>query len=116
MHCQVELEGKKADITLFKQTKLDIHPKIKLKADLAYQGIEKIHINSQIPHKKPKKGELTENQKKENKKLRRKRVRVEHAIRLAKVWRIVKETYRNKLRKIKDVWLVVCGLVNFEFS
>lgn len=83
---------------------------------MAYKGIEKIHTNSQIPHKKPKQGELTEEQKKENKKLRSKRVRVEHAIRLAKVWRIVKETYRNKLRKIKEVWLVVCGLVNFEFS
>jgi DDE superfamily endonuclease/Helix-turn-helix of DDE superfamily endonuclease len=115
-HCQVETIGRKADITVFKETELEIDEQIKLKADLGYQGIEKLHKNSQIPHKKPKEGSLTKAQKKANKKLRRKRVQVEHAIRLAKVWRIVKETYRNKLRKIKEVWLVICGLVNFEFS
>ena len=115
-HCRVETAGRKADITIFKETDLVLDEGVKIKADLGYQGIEKMHKNTKIPHKKPKEGTLSKAEKKANKKLRRKRVQVEHAIRLAKVWRIVKETYRNKLRKIEEVWLVVCGLVNFEFS
>lgn len=116
LHCEVEIQGSNSDIKIFKETDLDIDPKIEIKADLGYQGIEKIHKKSRIPHKKPKNGELTKKQKKVNNKLRKKRVRVEHAIRQAKVWRIVKETYRNKLRKIENIWLIVCGLVNLDYS
>lgn len=115
-HCEVETQGKKSDLSVFRKTDLELDDAIELKADLGYQGINRIHKNSIIPHKRPKKGKLTKEQKKENKHQRSRRVKVEHAIRLVKVWRITKETYRNKLRKIKEVWLLICGLVNFEYS
>lgn len=106
--------GRKADITILKETKLEIHPKIKLKADLGYVGIEKIHPNSKIPHKKPCNGELTKKQIKQNKKFRKKRIKIEHVNRFCKCFRIVKETYRNGLRNINNVWLIICGLVNLN--
>jgi len=42
---------------------------------LGYVGIEKIHPNSKIPHKKPRNGKLTKKQIKQNKKFRKKRVK-----------------------------------------
>jgi len=50
-HCQVE--GRKSELKIFKETNLEIHPKIKVKGDLGYLGIDKIHANSKVPHKKP---------------------------------------------------------------
>ena len=113
-HCQVETEGRKSDLKIFKETNLEIHHKVKIKADLGYQGIDKIHTNSRVPHKKPKNGELTKKQKKQNKKFRKKRVKIEHINRKCKCFRMVKETYRNKLKNIANVWLIVCGLVNLN--
>jgi hypothetical protein len=112
LHCQLEPQGAKSDLKVFAETNLEIDPKIKLKADLGYQGIAKLHANSKLPHKKPKKGKLTKKQKQQNRKQRRKRVKVEHVIRRCKCFRIVKETYRNHRRHLHQVWLIVCGLVN----
>jgi len=46
---------------------LKIARKTKIKADCGYQGIKKIHLNSQTPDKKPKNGELTKNKRKKTK-------------------------------------------------
>ena len=93
---------------------MKIARKTKIKSDCGYQGIKKIHLNSQTPDKKPKHGELTKKQKKKNKKLRKKRVKIEHTNRRCKCFRIVKETYRNHLNHIINVWLIICGLVNLN--
>lgn len=81
---------------------------------MGYQGIDKIHANSKVPHKKPKNGELTKKQKKQNKRFRNKRVKIEHINRNCKCFRMVKETFRNRLKNIAQVWLIVCGLVNLN--
>jgi hypothetical protein len=43
-------------------------------ADNGYQGIQKIHAHSQVPKKKPRKGELSSSDKKRNRELARNRV------------------------------------------
>jgi hypothetical protein len=113
-HCQVELEGRRADLKIFQETPLKIASKIKIKADSAYQGIQKTHPKSKTPYKKPQNGELTKKSKKYNKKLSQKRIIIEHTNRRCKCFRIVKETYRNHLNHITQVWLIVCGLVNLN--
>lgn len=112
----MHLRGSQADITVFRLCGLEISRRIKKKADLAYAGLEKEIDNFRVPIKKPKDGKLTKKQKRKNRRFRRKRVKVEHTIRKCRMWRIVKETYRNKLRHIEQVWLIVCGLVNFATS
>ncbi len=99
---------------IFEETPLEIHPKIKVKGDLGYQGIDKIHANSKIPHKKPKNGKLTIKQKRQNKRFRKKRVKIEHTNRRCKCFRIVKDVYRNHLNHIDQIWLIVCGLINLN--
>jgi hypothetical protein len=46
--------------------------------DKGYQGIKKLHSNSQVPQKKPRKGKLSDEDKNKNRELARKRVIVEH--------------------------------------
>ncbi|SPR02441.1 IS5 family transposase ISOt6 [Orientia tsutsugamushi] len=47
--------GKKHDFRLFEESKILIHPKVQAIADTGYQGIQKIHNNSELPKKKSKK-------------------------------------------------------------
>ncbi len=108
--------GSQADITVFRQSGVEMDSKIKKKADTAYIGLDKEVENFRTPTKKPRGGKLTKAQKKRNRRLRRKRVKVEHTIRKCRLWRITKYIYRNKLRHIGQVWLIVCGLVNFSSS
>ena len=115
-HCRVELEGRKSDLRIFKETPLRIHPKIKVKGDLGYVGRAKVHARSQVPHKRPGNGKLTKKQQRQNKAFRQKRVRIEHVNRTCKCFRIVKETYRNHLNHISHIWLIVCGLVNLNLE
>ncbi|KJV53891.1 transposase DDE domain protein [Orientia tsutsugamushi str. Gilliam] len=44
--------GKKHDFRLFKKSKMLIHSKVKMITDTGYQGIQKIHNNSELPKKK----------------------------------------------------------------
>lgn len=115
-HCRVELEGRKSDIRIFQETPLKIHQKIKVKGDLGYVGITKTHTRSQVPHKKPKNGELTRKQKRQNKAFSSKRIKIEHVNRTCKCFRVVKETFRNRLNHISQIWLIVCGLVNLNIE
>jgi hypothetical protein len=43
-----------------------------------------------------------------------KRVKIEHINRKCKCFRMVKETYRNRLNHIGQIWLIVFGLVNLN--
>ena len=64
----------------------------RLYGDSAYQGYDKEHPNIDFPYKKPKKGELTGEEKEYNRGLSGFRVRVEHGIGRTKRFRIVAPT------------------------
>lgn len=86
----------------------------KVKIDSGYQGIKKIHRNSELPKKSTKLRPLTKKEKKENLKLSKTRVKVEHVIGKIKVFRIIAEKYRNR-RKYHDLRMtLICGIYNFE--
>ncbi len=61
-----------------------------VKGDLAYMGLPQ----SEVPHKKPRGGALTAEQKEANRAFSSVRVRVEHSIRRIKAFRIVRDEYR----------------------
>jgi len=75
--------------------------------DLGYQGLE----GSEVPHKKPRGGELTPEQKEENRKFSSVRVRVEHTIRRVKAFRIVRDEYRLATGLFSRHCRCVVGLV-----
>lgn len=101
---------------MFKQSKLKFSSGIKCLGDSGYQGLAGEHENSQTPTKKPKGGELTKDQKRENRELARKRIVVENVIRYLKIFRIVAEKYRNRRRRFGLRFNLIAGLYNFELN
>ena len=84
--------------------------------DLGYQGFSKEYKCKKllIPHKKPKKSELTDDQKAENKNISSERIKVEHSIGGMKRYRILSERLRVHDFDHYDNILNVCaGLWNF---
>lgn len=82
--------------------------------DKGYQGIQKLHANSQIPKKKPRKGQLTDLDKKQNRELARKRVVGEHINRRLKIFKILADRYRNRRKRFGLRFNLIAGLYNYE--
>jgi IS5 family transposase len=89
---------------------------IKIQADKGYQGIAKLHKNSEIPKKKTKKQPLTEQEKANNRRINSERVGVEHANCRLKRFHILADTYRNRRKRFGLRLSLFCGLHNFELG
>lgn len=77
-----------------------IPPEIPQYGDLGYIGMEKVDGGTWIiPHKSSKKKKLTKQQKRENKKISRKRIVVEHGIRRIKIFRRVGEVIKERSKE-----------------
>lgn len=87
---------------------------IPIEVDLGYHGIQKERSGIIIPHKKPRNGELTPEQKHENRAIASSRVAVEHVIGLSKRYGCISQTYRNRRAGFDDaIMLTCCGMANF---
>jgi DDE superfamily endonuclease len=89
---------------------------LQLKADKGYQGIKLFHSNSQTPHRKPPKKELSQEQKAFNRKLASDRMAVEHVIGKLKVFRVLQERYRNRRRRFGLRLNLIAGIYNYELG
>ena len=105
-------KGKKHDFRLYKESKTGIHLTKKILVDIGYQGIHKLHTNTDIPKKKAKKQPLSEDDKKENRKISSQRVLVENIIREVKIFRIVAEKYRNRRKRFGLRINIIAALYN----
>ena len=76
-----------------------LRPEIKCLGDKGYQGIKKYHNNSFTPKKKPRKSNLTIEDKRKNRELARLRIVCEHINRKLKIFRILSEKYRNRRKR-----------------
>jgi len=107
--------GSVHDKTLADETGHGYPDETVLIADLGYQGYELGHLSILLPHKQPKNGELTEQQKQENTDLSQIRVPVEHVIAGVKRLNIVKEKIRLRFQNVRDqIMLIACGLHNLR--
>ena len=109
----------------FKLLKIEFPPEqewfksFKVRVDLGYLGMAKEYEckSLSIPHKKPKKQELSALEKLENRSFAEERVPVEHAIGGMKRYRILSDRLRMHDFGLYDVVLEVCaGLWNFQLS
>lgn len=78
--CTFYGRGTKHDFALFKESNLTFNQALELLADSGYQGLQKLHENSNIPTKRPRNGKLTKEEKAANQKLSSRRVVVENVI------------------------------------
>ncbi len=108
--------GKRHDFRIFKESRLKITEKIIVNVDNGYLGIDKIHKNSFLPKKKSKKNPLSRKDKRNNKKLSRRRVFVEHVIGKIKIFKIFAERYRNRRKRFELRFKLIAGIYNFELK
>lgn len=76
--------------------------------------MQKLYDNVRLPHKKPKGGQLTPEQKAENRVLSQSRVVCENAFAGVKRYGAVSSVYRNRIEDFDDHLMVTAaGLWNF---
>lgn len=111
------VEGKRHDKKIMEEDLLFSYcpPKSKGMGDLGYQGTEDLYLKLQmiIPQKKPKKKELTPEQKANNKAISKIRVRVEHPISYLKHFNILSHKFRNDLDYAHQPFATISALYNF---
>ena len=115
--CVAETRGKVHDFALYKNTIGErVSKNIKGQADSGYQGIEKYHPNSETPKKKPRGGELTDDEKRENQRIAKEQIFIEHINSRIKVFKIMKYPYRNRRKRHHLRLNLICGIINSELT
>lgn len=104
--------GPKSDITLFREYRSEFDFQQRFKGDKAYIGEDLITT----PIKKPRKRELTTEQKEQNKAFSGRRIFVEHRIRTVKIFRVAQERFRLNRQKYEEVILTICGIVRLRIG
>jgi IS5 family transposase len=112
--CTAFGNGRKHDFRLFKESKVHMHPKTKTVGDSGYQGIQKIHEDSEIPKKKSRRKPLTKEDRKRNKKLSLIRIFVENVLALIKRFKIVADKYRNRRKRFGLRFNLIAAICNRE--
>jgi hypothetical protein len=103
--------GKMHDKKLYDRSRVVAPADAKRVGDTAYIGTPLV-----TPNRKPRGGELTEDQKEENRKVSRRRVVAEHGIGKMKVWRVAAERYRNPVGRHTLIMKNVAGLHNLMYA
>ena len=112
--CTDFCEGKKHDFTLFKDSNIKALEQTSILVDSGFQGLQKLHKNTWLPHKKTKTTELTDEQKSDNSLLASERIYNEHVIGALKKFSIISCKYRNRRKRFALRFNLIAGIYNFE--
>jgi DDE superfamily endonuclease len=108
-------EGRWHDKGLADDETYNLPPKKKLYQDKGFQGVVVAEVEIIQPKNKPRNGELTTEEKMENRRINSIRVRIEHVISSIKRYRIVKDKLRLWREGIHDMVMeTCCGLHNYR--
>jgi hypothetical protein len=108
-------EGKKHDKKICDEEQISLPKGTHCYQDSGFQGFEMEGVDISQPKKKPRGGELTPEEKKENRLISSIRVVVEHVISGVKRCRIVKDVFRNLTDNYDDMVMeLACALHNFR--
>lgn len=108
--------GRTHDFRIFKESKVRFKETTQIITDSGYQGLQKIHPNTQLPKKKSKKNPLTKSDKINNRNISSRRVLNENVIGLVKRFKIVSDRYRNRRKRFGLRFTLIAGIHNFELS
>jgi hypothetical protein len=86
---------------------------ILFQGDSGYQGVLKLHKNSEVPKKKFR-GELSLEEKLANKSISRLQVFVENVIAKFKVFKILVNKYCNRRKRYELRASLICGIINLK--
>ena len=115
--CTAHAEGKTHDFKLYESSiGYAVSDDIKIQGDSGYQGILKLHKNSETPKKKPRGSELTPDEKTDNLRISRERILIENINAKIKLFKIISNKYRNRRKRFGLRMSLICGIINFEKS
>lgn len=109
-------KGKTHDYRLFQLSRIKLGKHTKLRADLGYWGLQTQLLNVILPQKNSKLHQLSKAEKKANRELAGKRVKVENVIRRLKIFRILSERYRHRRKRFGLRFNLIAGLHNYELK
>jgi hypothetical protein len=110
-------EGKKHDKKIADEEDYEFPAGSQLWQDTGFQGFAPAGVSIKQPKKKPPQGELSAEEKEENRDISKVRVEVEHQIGGIKRCQIVVQKFRNWVTHyIDDVMETACGLHNFRLT
>jgi hypothetical protein len=107
-------KGRDHDLTLFRSSGVKLLKRTCLLCDRGYNGIRKDHANVMLPYKRTKLKDLTKAQQAYNRRLARKRVRIEHVFARMKVFKILAEKYRNRRERYALHVMLIAAILNFQ--
>lgn len=108
--------GKTHDFKIYKLSKHRVHPDTKIQGDSGYQGIQKLHANSELPKKRSKKTPLTKEDKARNRQISSDRVIVENVFGFIKKFKIISQRYRNRRKRFGLRFNLICAIFNHEWN
>lgn len=114
--CTAFANGKRHDFRLYKESKSWILPNIKVITDTGYQGLQKLHGNSELPKKKSKKNPLTKQDRQNNQRLASERVANENVIGMLKRFKIISDKYRNRRKRFGLRFNLIAAIYNWELK
>ena len=108
--------GKNHDYNIYKKNHLDVPEDVESLFNLGFLGVKKDfpEQKSSLPIKKEKGCELSSLEKDYNRDHSKRRIVIEHVICRLKKYRIMKDVFRNRLRKYDRVSDIVSGLINYR--
>jgi hypothetical protein len=109
-------QGRIHDFRLLALSKVRLKPTTKAGIDSGYQGLQKEHANTAMPTKKPKKKDLTKEQKRANRQQSRERIPVENVIGCLKRFRILAERYRCRRKRFGLRINLIASIYNYELD
>jgi len=109
-------KGRTHDYKLFQLSRIRLGKDLKLRADLGYWGLQTESAKVILPLKNSKLHRLTKAEKKINRELASKRVKVENVIRRLKFFRILSERYRHRRKRFGLRFNLIAVLHNYELK
>lgn len=79
-------------------------------------GLQKLHLNTEMPKKSSKKHPLTKEDKAKNRDVSRERVLNENVIGMVKRFKIISDRYRNRRRRFGLRFSLIAGIHNYELQ
>ena len=109
-------KGRRHDYDIYKKDHPSTPKEVVNIFDLGYLGVEKDLPEqlSVLPYRKKRNQDLSPEEKEHNKNHSKKRIVIEHTICRLKKYRIMSDTFRNRLRKYNGISDIVAGLVNYR--
>lgn len=120
VHLSATARGRTHDMKVLRRSRLmtRLPRHVRVWGDRGYTGIRKIYPEREtiVPAKRPKKGELSDEQRELNRLISKVRITAENAISRIKKFRACREFFRNQPSRHGVIWGCVAGLVNLRWQ